>query len=232
MNRIHATAVLERLRADFPLEQRLRKSPEAVRTAYLEVLEHWHQNGRPPEALGLDGDTIAQLAALDAVAHQAQGLGCYPYSAGPGDITVTRPDGGSVVAMCALDALAVPMLERTDSRIEAACSHCGKALALQSAPGGVAGNNTIAVHYRPRRARHTPCCTSLCDGITFVCGKCAPARHPDYLRLVEADAVARQFFAFQRAWLDARPGSAGGHESALTSNGGQRFGNNSPRMRG
>ena len=74
--------------------------------------------------------------------------------------------------------------------------------------------------------------TSLCDGITFVWGECAPAGHPDDLRLVESDTVARPFFAFQRTWLDAGSGSSRNHESALTSNGGQRFGNSSPRMRG
>ncbi|WP_018948242.1 organomercurial lyase [Thioalkalivibrio sp. ALMg11] len=199
---------LERLRGDFPLEQRLRNAPEAVRAAYLEVLEHWRLHGQPPEARGLDIHALEQLATLDAVTHQALGLGCYPYSAAPGSITVSVAGGSPVAAMCAVDALAIPMLSGAHSRIEAACSHCGEALSLESGPGGVADTATIRVHYRPRRADNTPCCTSLCDGITFVCAHCAPAEHADYLRLDEADTVARQFFAFQRTWLDANPRSA------------------------
>ncbi|WP_038047429.1 organomercurial lyase [Thioalkalivibrio sp. ALJ16] len=200
---------LGRLRGDFPLEQRLRGEPKTVRDTYLEVLEHWRRHGRPPEIHALDGDALEQLAALDAVAYQSHGLGCYPYSATPGGITVTTGDGGPVAAMCAIDALAIPMLSNADSRIEATCSHCGKPLALESSPGGVANTDAIAVHYRPYRTSSLPCCSSLCDGITFVCAGCAPVAHADYLRLAEADAVARQFFAFQHAWLNVGPSAPG-----------------------
>ena len=210
MNPTRVAEALERLRDDFPLEQRLQKAPEAVRATYVEVLGHWRRTGRPPGADALDGTALEQLAALDAVAHQAHGLGCYPYSAAPAGITVAATGDGPVTAMCAIDALAIPMLSGARSRINAACSHCSQAVALESGPGGVANTDSIAVHYRPRRAGGNPCCNSLCDGITFVCAGCAPAGHPDYLGLAEADTVARQFFAFQRVWLDAstadRPG--------------------------
>ncbi|WP_018950911.1 organomercurial lyase [Thioalkalivibrio sp. AKL12] len=209
MRPARVTAALGRLRGDFPLEQRLRDAPEAVRAAYLEVLERWRQRGRPPEARELDIRALERLAALDAVAHQAQGLGCYPYSAAPERITVSVAGRGPVAAMCAIDALAIPMLSGAHSQLEAACSHCGAALSLESGPTAVADTASVWVHYRPRRTDNTPCCTSLCEGITFVCARCAPAEHADYLRVDEADRVARQFFAFQRAWLDADAHSPG-----------------------
>jgi hypothetical protein len=119
---------LARLRAAFPLEARIRAATEPVRATYAQVLTHW-LHATPPAASAFDAAALTALLRLDALVAEEHGLGCYPFSAIDTGIRVSLP-GGTVHAMCAIDALAIARLARARTRIDTTCTTCGANIAI------------------------------------------------------------------------------------------------------
>ena len=71
---------LARLRAMFPLEQRIHDAPPAVHASYAQVLAHWLR-AVPPSVSFCDAGVLNALVQLDAVVADTHGIGCYPFSA-------------------------------------------------------------------------------------------------------------------------------------------------------
>jgi len=197
---------LDRLRAAFPLEARLRGVDEALRRDYRTVLAHWVSGRVPPAAL-LAPDRMAALQKLDAVVPEAGGLGCYPFSAGATGITVHWPLGAATAmcaAMCAIDALAVARLVRAAVQIDSSCEHCGRALAVRvEANGGLEHDQAerAQVLWLAHRNDRASCSQWLCRRIRFVCSDCPPAAGARFT-LPQAAAIGNAFFAFQQQLLD------------------------------
>lgn len=195
---------LEKLRAAFPLEARVRGASPAAQAAYGNVLHTWLR-ATAPQAVGLAPDALAELLKLDALVEEPSGLGCYPFSARDTGIAV-RLAGGTVNAMCAIDALAVARLTGATTRIDGRCETCGAALAVQvEANGGLDHDQTEVARVVWFRAcgTHNSCSQSLCRNIRFLCPTCEPASPGDVYTLPQATAIGNAFFAFQAAFVCA-----------------------------
>jgi hypothetical protein len=144
-----------------------------------EEIEHALDDLEAQRAIYRDPTTRAILAA-------------YPFSATPTAHRVVFDDGRAVFAMCAIDALGIPVMLNENVRIESQCAHCGQDIRI-----GVRQNALVEVaprDVRVLRASGSKCCISAlerCPVINFYCS-------PDHLG----------------AWRASHP-DARGHELAL-----------------
>lgn len=201
---------LQRLRDNFPLQARIESADPAVQAAYVRVLAHWVHAGSSEAMPEVPPALLRALIDIDAVVIDAHGIGCYPFSDRKTGIRVQFADG-SVHAMCAIAALAIPRLVHRTSYIAARCELCGCRLACTVAANGhVDGGNPqgIRVIWRPR-APNRPCADSLCSGIGFVCRHCAVPPGVAQFTLPEAAAIGNATFSFQKRLLCHCDGSQG-----------------------
>ena len=200
-------AGLARLRALFPLEERLRAAAPATQAAYAQVLNHWLR-ATPPTRTTIGEAALAILLDLDAVVPEEHGLGCYPFSAHDTGIAVTLP-AGTVNAMCAIDALAIARLARAPTRIDAACAACGTAIACHVGENGGLDHDQAdiarVVWLRAGDAA-TSCSRGLCRQIRFLCLACPVPHAGECYTLPQAAAIGNAFFGFQPALLAAHAG--------------------------
>jgi hypothetical protein len=206
---------LTRLRAAFPLEERLRTAPSSARDAYARVLTHWLGGNIPPASL-VDAATLETLQQLDAIVPGPEGLGCYPFSARATGINVTLP-GGTVHAMCAVDALAVARLAAQSVVIHARCAECKAPLQCRvEEDGSLDHGEADRAHVISKPGSETDFLLGCHDNdgcnrkslsdpgfanLLFICPSCASG--PDAVRytLPQATAIGNAFFAFQRTLL-------------------------------
>jgi hypothetical protein len=195
---------LARLRAAFPLEQRVLVAEPAARAAYALLLRHWLRAQPPPDAT-IDATLLAQLARLDAVVPEEHGLGCYPFSSVDTGIRVTLP-AGTVHAMCAIDALAIARLARAHTHIDATCATCGTAIACRVEENGSLDHDQAEmarVVWQPAGDPQTSCSRGLCRQIRFLCRACPESHAGACFTLPQAAAIGNAFFRFQSALLAA-----------------------------
>ena len=195
---------LARLRAAFPLEQRIRDATPAVRATYAQVLAHWLR-AMPPSTCALNTDALNALVQMDAVVADEYGLGCYPFSTHDTGIRVTLPNG-TVHAMCAIDALAIARLARVRTSIDAACASCGTAVAIQvEENGGLDHEQAEAARVIWQHAgdAYTSASLGLCRHIRFLCNACPVPEASEHFTLPQAAAIGNAFFGFQTALLAA-----------------------------
>ena len=198
---------LARLRAQFPLEQRLHAAPQAVRATYTQVLAHW-RDATPPAVSAIDADMLAALMKLDAVVPEAQGLGCYPFSTADTGIRVTL-SGGTVNAMCAIDALAIARLTRVRAHIDASCAICAARIVIHVEENGGLDHDQAEmarVFWQPAGDTETSCSQGLCRHIRFLCRTCQAPGSAEYFTLPQAAAIGNAFFHFQSALLAEHAG--------------------------
>lgn len=197
---------LGRLRAAFPLEQRVLNAAPAVRAAYAQILSHWWQAAPLPNA-EINDALLAELIQLDAVVPQKHGLGCYPFSSNDTGIHVTLP-AGTVHAMCAIDALAIARLTRTRTRIESNCTTCGAVIACYVEENGGLDHDQVdlaRVVWQPATNIATSCSRGLCRQLRFLCPACPAPDAGDCFTLPQATAIGNAFFRFQSELLAAHP---------------------------
>lgn len=200
---------LARLRVLFPLEQRLHAAPEPVRAAYIQVLEHWRR-ATPPAPSAVDAAMLTALVELDAVVMEEQGLGCYPFCTADTGIHVAL-SGGTVNAMCAIDALAIARLVRVRTRIDAACTNCAASIVFHvEENGGLDHDQADSAHvvWRHMATTHASCSQGLCRHIRFLCPACPAPETGEHFTLPQAAAVGNAFFRFQSALLAVHAGQA------------------------
>jgi hypothetical protein len=191
-------ATLKRLRAEFPLEERVGALPARTRGVYAQILQRWVRTGQVPQGADFPPEELEELAALDAIALTEPGIGCYPFSAKPTGIRVSCA-GNEVFAMCALDALAIPRLTHSPGAISAQCHGCGAPIhVVMNSDGSLPHDSPNSTHVIYRELARAPraCCEDLCPGINFLCGECGD-ENAGSLTLPEAAAVAHAFFSFQ-----------------------------------
>lgn len=197
---------LARLRAAFPLEQRILEAAPAVRAAYAQILCRWQQAAPFPNT-EINDALLAELIQRDAVVLQELGLGCYPFSSNDTGIHVTLP-AGTVHAMCAIDALAIARLTRTRTRIESSCTTCGAAITCYVEENGGLDHDQVdlaRVVWQPAAGPATSCSRGLCRQLRFQCPACPVPHASDCFTLPQATAIGNAFFRFQTALLAAHP---------------------------
>lgn len=200
---------LARLRAAFPLEQRVLGATPAIRAAYAQLLGNWLR-AVPPPSTAIDAALLAQLVQLDAVVPEAHGLGCYPFSSVDTGIRVTLP-GGTVNAMCAIDALAIARLARARTQIDSSCTACGTSVGFAiEENGGLDHDQAEAarVVWQRTSAAQASCSQGLCRQIRLLCRACPPPPTGECFTLPQAAAIGNAFFRFQSALLATHAGRA------------------------
>lgn len=193
---------LERLRREFPLEERLRTADPGLRRAYAGVLNHWLRATVPPPDL-LDPTTRTALARLDAIVPGEDGLGCYPFSTRDTGIRV-RLAAGTVAAMCAIDALAIARLGAMRVEIAAACVQCRAPIHLRVEHDGSLDHDQTdlaRVAWLSGRSAAAACSDGLCRALRFLCPQCVAPHASECLTLPQAAAIGNAFFGFQRVLL-------------------------------
>ena len=198
---------LARLQAVFPLEERILHAEATVRATYAEVLRHWLR-GVPPATATFDQGTLTALVKMDAVVADTHGIGCYPFSAYHTGIRVTLP-GGTVNAMCAIDALAIARLARARAHIDAACLTCGTSIALHVEENGGLDHDQVElaqVVWQYVDDTHTSASHGLCRRILFLCRNCPAPQTGELFTLPQAAAIGNAFFRFQSTLLAAHAG--------------------------
>ncbi|TAL85138.1 MAG: hypothetical protein EPN74_09295 [Rhodanobacter sp.] len=194
---------LDELRQAFPLQQRIETAPQAVRAAYVRILQHCCAHPqRDAGELNVESTLVDALVRIDAVVAQSKGWGCYPFSADPTDFRVSTVDGRDRYAFCAIDALAMPRLLGRAARIVSHCAACSRTLHCDMAANGALPHQPLdqpmVVWEQPGPADTDDiCCRKICPHIRFMCVGCADATQPHVLALPQATFVAHAFFAFQ-----------------------------------
>jgi hypothetical protein len=179
-----------------------------VRAAYARLLGAWMQ-AQPPAAATFDAGVITTLAALDAVVTEEHGIGCYPFSTVDTGIRVSLP-GGTVNAMCAIDALAIARLARARTHIDATCTTCGANIAIEVEENGGLDHDQVdlaRVVWQHAETTHTSCSQGLCRRIRFLCRTCLGPEADEHFSLPQAAAIGNAFFRFQSALLAAHTGT-------------------------
>ena len=181
------------------------------------VLELFARSGRPPhlheirEATGLPPENlrtlVAGLQAHDLLGTNASAdviLYAYPFT---GERTEHRVQlgGRELYAVCAIDALGIAGMFRTDVFIESSCRACGSGIEIVTAQNG-----KVLSHVRPVNAvvwydlAYSGCAAaSCCRSIAFFCSEadllgwlCAQSPQPQGYQLTvdEALEVGRALF--------------------------------------
>ena len=200
-----ALRFLDRLRAAFPLEQRIERAEMATRGAYARVLTRWIE-GKIPSLDLLSPAEMQSLRELDAIVPGPSGIGCYPFSVDDRGISV-RLGHRRVSAMCAIDALAMARLASSTGIVNARCVTCLNPVSCEVQADGSLQHDaceSARVLWRHAVRKTGSCSDSLCRDLVFLCRQCASPEDSDCLTLPQATAVANAFFRFQRGLIPAR----------------------------
>lgn len=151
--------------------------PPAIRELHRAVLRGFRDHGQahrddlhPTAALGVDlDDALHQLASADLVhtAPDGQIEIAYPFSGRPTGHTVQLTGHPPVAACCAIDALGIPLMTRTDGVIDSADPDTGAPIRIQRRGDQWTWQPATAVVV----IGNTDCCGTLantmCRSITF-----------------------------------------------------------------
>lgn len=187
--------------------------PPAIRELHRAVLRGFHDTGRvhrddlhaSQAALGVDlDDALHHLASADLVhtAPDGQIEIAYPFSGRPTGHTVHGTGHPPVAAMCAIDALGIPLMTGTDGVIDSADPDTGTPIRIQRRGEQWTWQPATAVVV----IGHTDCCGTLadtvCRSITFHTdpehAQSHLDNHPELQGLIvgQADAIAIADCAF------------------------------------
>lgn len=150
------------------------------------ILKTFASSGRSPSladvqrafSLNTEEDAERLLAELEQTQaiHRAPGdalvTHAYPFSNDPTPHRVRLASGVGVYAMCAIDALGIPFMLRSNAAIESACLQCKQAVHVDVREGKIAGHapKGLMVGYVPMGCCSTPA-TEQCPHINFFCSQ-------------------------------------------------------------
>jgi hypothetical protein len=158
------------------------------RAVYRAVLQAFAGTGRPPgpgelEPVagwhGLDAtQTLVALAAADVLGLDGQGRirMAYPFSAGPTAHQVAIAGGSRVHAMCAIDALGIPVMLHADVVITSSDPVTGRRITITFAAGPASWDPAAAVVFTGCAPGGGPAEEACCGYLNFFAGP-ATARH-------------------------------------------------------
>lgn len=169
--------------SDVPAEQRLVTFPRRD-PLHLFILETFASAGRSPSldeirfrfGLATESDAEGLLVALEGTGaiHRNPGdpavTHAYPFSNDRTSHRVRLAGGPEVFAMCAVDALGMPLMLNRDALIESQCEECDAAVRIE-----VKGREIVAhspadtVVWLGERAERCVAATDLCPDLNFFC---------------------------------------------------------------
>lgn len=203
------------------VDARLIGLPSEVRQLHREVLRAFLATGQPPHhadlplICGIDRDApFEQLSDVDVVQLEADGhvLVAYPFSGRPAGHTVQLDDGGGPVlhAMCAIDALGIPLMTGRNGVIGSADPDDGQLVRVERRGDNWRWTPDDTAVLLAQSSGCGSAADCLCPSITF---HTSPRRAEDHLRArpeltgvvlnhAQAIEVARRSFG---ALLDQDP---------------------------
>jgi hypothetical protein len=178
-----------------------------LRAVHQAVLRSFAAVGRAPEPSALEevaeplgvsaSDVLAHLAAEDFLTLDGDGriAAAYPFSAAATGIEVTLPNGVTVSSMCAIDALGIPSMLRSDAVIEAADPVTGEAVRVAFRGGSAQWQPASAVVFYGARAEAGPSAAVCCGYLRFFAAResaeAFAAAHPEATGRILAQDEAR-----------------------------------------
>jgi alkylmercury lyase len=174
---------------DGSIASRQERLPAPLREVHRAVLRRFLATGAPPTARwlrqaardqGLDATAaLGELSAADAV-HVVNGLVAvaYPFSGTPTPHRVELDGLPAVYAMCAIDALGLPLMAGRDGRITSADPHDGTPVEVWARDGAWSWNPTATVVVA---GRATDCGTE-CGSFQAMCPNTAFHASPENAR--------------------------------------------------
>lgn len=94
----------------------------------------------------------------------------YPFSNESTSHRVQLANGPQAYAMCAIDALGMPLMLKRDAKIRSACAHCGGEIQLQVEAGQIAQHCPEGlVVWLPTVREKCVVATDLCPELNFFC---------------------------------------------------------------
>jgi alkylmercury lyase len=181
---------------DGSIAGRQERLPGPLRGLHRAVLRRFLETGAPPTARwlrqaardqGLDAAALDELAAADAV-HVVNGVVAvaYPFSGTPTPHRVELDGLPAVYAMCAIDALGLPVMAGRDGRITSADTHDGTPISVSARGGTWSWAPASAVVVAARAADCGTACSSfevMCPNTVFSASRGSAqaylASHPD-----------------------------------------------------
>lgn len=122
--------------------------PEA-RSVYRAILDRFIADGGPVRVEDFPAEARAAVTRLDekdlVLVQDGQVTVAYPFSITPTAFRVVPADRGERYAVCAIDALGVPVLLDQPVTIHSRCHHCREPLDLRVKPDGPVGDPDVMV---------------------------------------------------------------------------------------
>lgn len=207
--------VLDALRANRPqsVAESAGQLPPAIRELHRAVLRGFRDKGHAHRddltsaaaALSVDlDDALNQLASADLVhtAPEGQVEVAYPFSGWPTGHTVRLRGHRPVAAMCAIDALGIPLMAGIDGVIDSADPDAGTPIRIQYRRNEWTWQPATAVVVVGRTGCGGTLANTVCRSITFHTNSDAAqsylVNHPELEGLIlgQADAIALADYAF------------------------------------
>ncbi len=122
---------------------------------------------------------VAELAHVDLLALDERGevASAYPYSGRPTRHRVEFADGGSVHAMCAVDALGIPLMTGRDATVTSTDPSSGRAIRVEVRDGGVHWDPAEAGVFVGRKRGKGSIAETCCQVIDFFASPEAAAEY-------------------------------------------------------
>jgi hypothetical protein len=155
--------------------------PPALRTLHQEILSAFVDTGRAPRTdwvaeravdldLGVD-DALEALADADLVHTDDGRMGvAYPFSGSPTPHVVRFDDGPATWAMCAVDALGIPLMTGRDAAITSSDAQTGEAIRIRCEGGHWTWNPTGVVMLVAATSGCSTAAEAACRHIHFFVG--------------------------------------------------------------
>lgn len=156
----------ELLDAEFIAKWRDRQAVDSeARSALRTILDRFIAHGGPVKVAEFPTavrEAIARLDEKDLIFVQdGQVRVAYPFSSTPTAFRVVSADGGERYAVCAIDALGIPVLLGQPVTIHSRCHHCREPLDLRVRPNGPVGRSGVMVWIGERGDLRQKAATSL-----------------------------------------------------------------------
>src|SRR5712692_9184197 len=117
---------------------------------YQYILKHFAETGRAPSARAIQQhfaldqkpvrDALQRLEDKHAFYRDPRSkriIAAYPFSAKPTAHVVHLPNSRALFALCAIDALGMPLMLKTNAVITSACVQCGQTITIEVCRGRV-----------------------------------------------------------------------------------------------
>ncbi|MFE4801538.1 organomercurial lyase [Streptomyces sp. NPDC056708] len=175
-----------------------RRAPaeRGLRAVHQAVLRHFAATGTAPAPEVLEpvaapsgrtaGEVLAELAAEDFLTLEETGQirAAYPFSAVPTRHRVGLAGGVTVWSMCAIDALGIPAMLKTDIVISSTDPATGEPITVTSRGGTTLWEPQSAVVFVGQRPDGGPAATACCDALNFFASDATArtwiAEHPGF----------------------------------------------------